>query len=123
MPSVFIDTFKNHPLSSWPLLANSELPDTLTGDVTIVGYTDEQSKLVITHRSITTHAFMDAHVNNGSKREEQDIPAFYFPAPHISGPDIVFYINTNGNVYPVFVQFLLLLTNIPQRQPVTCFNV
>ncbi|KAG0367631.1 hypothetical protein BGX24_003146 [Mortierella sp. AD032] len=36
-----------------------------------------------------------------------DIPPFYFPAPHISGPDIVFYININGNVYPVFVQLKL----------------
>ncbi|KAG0037526.1 hypothetical protein BGZ89_008227, partial [Linnemannia elongata] len=30
MPSVFIETFKNRPLSSWPLLINSALPDSLS---------------------------------------------------------------------------------------------
>ncbi|KAG0360950.1 hypothetical protein BGX24_005470, partial [Mortierella sp. AD032] len=50
---------------------------------------------------------MEAHVKNGSKREDQDIPPFYFPAPHISEPDIVFYVKINGNVYPVFVQLKL----------------
>ncbi|KAF9903120.1 hypothetical protein EC991_004146 [Linnemannia zychae] len=47
---------------------------------------------------------MEAHVNNGSKQEDQYIPSFYFPTPHVSGPDIVFHININGSVYPVFVQ-------------------
>ncbi|KAG0286711.1 hypothetical protein BGZ97_007332, partial [Linnemannia gamsii] len=58
-------------------------------------------------RNITTHAFMEAHVNNGSKREDQDVTPFYFPVPHISGPDIVFYVKINGNIYPVFVQLKL----------------
>ncbi|KAI8594408.1 hypothetical protein EDD21DRAFT_90115 [Dissophora ornata] len=107
MPAVFNETFKNRPLSSWPLLANNTLPESLAGDVTIVGYTDQQSKLAISHNNITTHAFMEAHVKNGSKREDQDIPPFYFPAPHISGPDIVFYVKINGNIYPVFVQLKL----------------
>ncbi|KAF8922849.1 hypothetical protein BGZ47_005269, partial [Haplosporangium gracile] len=71
------------------------------------GYTDQQSKLVISHNNITTHAFMEAHVKNGSKREDQNIPPFYFPAPHISGPDIMFYVKINGNIYPVFVQLKL----------------
>ncbi|KAF8924145.1 hypothetical protein BGZ47_004184, partial [Haplosporangium gracile] len=107
MPPVFVETFKNRPLSSWPLLANNTFPESLAGDVTIVGYTDQQSKLAISHKNITTHAFMEAHVKNGSKREAQDIPPFYFPAPHISGPDIVFYVKINGNVCPVFVQLKL----------------
>ncbi|KAF9403901.1 hypothetical protein BGZ94_004467, partial [Podila epigama] len=107
MPPVFIETFKSRPLSSWPLLANSTVPESLTGDVTIVGYTDQESKLVISHRNITTHAFMEAHVKNGSKRDDQDIPPFYFPAPHISGPDIIFYIKIQGNIIPVFVQLKL----------------
>lgn len=50
---------------------------------------------------------MKAHVENGSKRGEQDIPPFCFPAPHVSGPDIVFYIKINKSVYPVFVQLKL----------------
>ncbi|KAF9323663.1 hypothetical protein BG006_001252, partial [Podila minutissima] len=57
--------------------------------------------------STNASAFMEAHVKNGSKRDDQDIPPFYFPAPHISGPDIVFYIKINGNIYPVFVQLKL----------------
>lgn len=66
---------------------------------------------------------MKAHVENGSKHEDQNVPPFYFPAPHFSGPDIVFYVRINGALYPVFVQCLLLLTNILQLQPVTCFSV
>ncbi|KAF9128243.1 hypothetical protein BG015_004374 [Linnemannia schmuckeri] len=49
---------------------------------------------------------MKAHVENGSKREDQDIPPFYFPSPHVSGPDIVFYVKINGSIYPVFAQVL-----------------
>lgn len=104
MPSVFIKMFKNRPLSSWPLLTNNTLPDSLAGDVTIVGYTDQQSKLIILHKNIPTHTFMEAHIKNGSKQDDQDIPPFHFPAPHISGPDIVFYIKINSKIYPVFVQ-------------------
>ncbi|KAF9376201.1 hypothetical protein CPB97_010991 [Podila verticillata] len=107
MPPVFIETFKTQPLSSWPLLTNSSLPDQLTGDVTIVGYDDQQPKLAVSHRSLTTQQFMKAHVENGSKQGDQDIPPFYFPAPHVSGPDIVFYIKINNKIYPVFVQLKL----------------
>ncbi|KAF8920053.1 hypothetical protein BGZ58_004488, partial [Dissophora ornata] len=107
MPAVFIETFKNRPLSSWPLLANNTLPESLAGDVTIVGYADQQSKLAISHHSISTHAFIEAHVKYGSKRENQNIPPFYFPAPHVSGPDLVFYIKIQGNIIPVFVQLKL----------------
>ncbi|KAG0287865.1 hypothetical protein BGZ98_004454, partial [Dissophora globulifera] len=91
MPLVFVETFKSRPLSLWPLLANSSLPDQLTGDVTIVGYDEQQPKLAASHRNLTTQQFMKAHVENNSKQGDQDIPPFYFPAPHISGPDIVFY--------------------------------
>lgn len=54
MPSVFIDTLRSRPLSSWPLLTNSTLPDALVGDVTIVGYSEQESKLAISYRSIST---------------------------------------------------------------------
>ncbi|KAF9981364.1 hypothetical protein BGZ75_007369 [Mortierella antarctica] len=107
MPPVFIETFKKLPLSSWPLLANHTLPKSLAGNVTIVGYVDQQSKLSISHKSITTHDFMEAHVKNGSMRKDQDVPPFYFPAPYVSGPDIVFYVKIAGNIFPVFVQLKL----------------
>ncbi|KAG9062130.1 hypothetical protein KI688_006462 [Linnemannia hyalina] len=32
----------------------------------------------------------DFHVENNSKQGDRDIPPFYFPAPHVSGPDIIF---------------------------------
>ncbi|KAG0280984.1 hypothetical protein BGZ96_001335 [Linnemannia gamsii] len=107
MPPVFVETFKSRPLLSWPLLTKTSLPDQLVGDVTIVGYDEQQPKLVVSHRNLTTQQFMKAHVENGSKQGDQDIPPFYFPAPHVSGPDIVFYVKINGNVYPVFVQLKL----------------
>ncbi|KAG9071529.1 hypothetical protein KI688_005741 [Linnemannia hyalina] len=34
--------------------------------------------------------FMKAHVENNSKQDGQDVPPFYVPAPHVSGPDIIF---------------------------------
>ncbi|KAG0209258.1 hypothetical protein BGX33_005739 [Mortierella sp. NVP41] len=43
---------------------------------------------------------MKAHVENNSKQGDQDIPPFYFPAPQVSGPDIVFFVKINGNIYP-----------------------
>ncbi|KFH61880.1 hypothetical protein MVEG_12308 [Podila verticillata NRRL 6337] len=107
MPPIFIETFKTQPLSSWPLLTHSSLPDQLTGDVTIVGYDEQQPKPAVSHRSLTTQQFMKAHVENGSKQGDQDIPPFYFPAPHVSGPVIVFYIKINNKIYPVFVQLKL----------------
>ncbi|KFH66154.1 hypothetical protein MVEG_08255 [Podila verticillata NRRL 6337] len=50
---------------------------------------------------------MKVHVENGSKRGEQDISPFCIPAPHVSGPGIVFYIKINKSVYPVFIQLKL----------------
>ncbi|KAG0200931.1 hypothetical protein BGX31_003959, partial [Mortierella sp. GBA43] len=79
----------------------------LTGDVTIVGYDEQQPKLAASHRNLTTQQFMKAHVENGSKQGDQDIPPFYFPAPHISGPDIVFFVRIGDNIFPCFVQLKL----------------
>ncbi|KAG0335075.1 hypothetical protein BG000_007821 [Podila horticola] len=50
---------------------------------------------------------MKAYVENGSKRDDQHIPPFYLPAPHVSGPDLVFYVKISGNIYPCFVQLKL----------------
>ncbi|KAG0325768.1 hypothetical protein BG004_003121 [Podila humilis] len=104
MPPVFIETFKSRPLSSWPLLGNYSLPDKLKGDVTIVGYDEHQPKLAVSHRNLTTQQFMKAHVESGSKQGDLPILPFYFPAPHVSGPDIVLYVRISNKLYPVFVQ-------------------
>lgn len=90
MPPVFVETFKNRPLSSWPLLTNISLPDQLTGDVTIVRYDEQQPKLAISHKNISTQRFMKAHVKKNSKQGDQEIPPFYFPTLHVLGPDIIF---------------------------------
>lgn len=76
MLPIFVETFKSRLLSSWPLLTNTSLPDQLTGDVTIVGYDDQQSKLAISHKNVTTQHFMKAHVEYNSKQGDQDIPPF-----------------------------------------------
>ncbi|KAI9240565.1 MAG: hypothetical protein BYD32DRAFT_484838 [Podila humilis] len=101
---IFVETFKTRPLSSWPLLGNSTLPDSLAGDVTIVEYNEQESKLAISHSTITTQEFMETHIKNESKHRIQDIPPFNIPTPHISGPDIVFYVEINGNFHPCFEQ-------------------
>ncbi|KAF9176476.1 hypothetical protein BGZ50_000587, partial [Haplosporangium sp. Z 11] len=107
MPPVFVETFKKLPLSSWPLLTKDSLPERLVGHVAIVGYNEQESKLVISHRTITMQDFMKAHVKNNSKLGHQDVPPFYFPAPQVSGPDIIFFVRIKDEIYPVFVQLKL----------------
>jgi len=104
MPPIFVGTFNTRPLSSWPLLGKSTLPDSLAGDVTTIGYNEQESKLAISHSTITTQEFMETHVKNESKHRIQDIPPFNIPTPHISGADIVFYVKINGNFHPCFEQ-------------------
>jgi hypothetical protein len=88
MTPVFIETFKNHPLPLGLSSRTMHFPDHFASDVAIVGYVDQQSKLVISHKSIITHAFKEVHVKNESKRDDQDIPPFYFAAPHILDPTL-----------------------------------
>ena len=84
MPPVFVETFRNRPLSSWPLLTSNTLPNSLVGDVTIVGYHEQEPKLAISHKSITTHDFMKAHVENDSKRGYQAVPPYSILLPSAS---------------------------------------
>src|SRR5690606_25387092 len=48
--------------------------------------------------------FMEAHYKNGSKRGDCAVPPFYYPKSFPSGPDIVFVLRIDGQLYPVFVQ-------------------
>ncbi|KAG9061896.1 hypothetical protein KI688_007047 [Linnemannia hyalina] len=50
------------------MLTTTSLPDELTGDVTIVGYDDQQPKLATSHEDITSQRLMKAHVENNSKQ-------------------------------------------------------
>ncbi|KAG9063266.1 hypothetical protein KI688_004873 [Linnemannia hyalina] len=94
------ETFKSRLLSSWPLMTNTSLPDQLAEDVTTVGYGDQQSKLAISQKNITTQHLMKAHVENDSKQNDQDIPPFYFPAPHVSELDVMFSSRSMATTYP-----------------------
>ncbi|KAF9374896.1 hypothetical protein BGX21_003999, partial [Mortierella sp. AD011] len=106
MPTVFVETFRDHPISSWPL-PNNNIPEQLIGDVTIVGYNEQEPRLVINHGDISIQEFMEAHVQGNSKQGNDIIPPFYFPAPFSSGPDIIFFVQINEKKVPIFVQLKL----------------
>ncbi|KAG0314277.1 hypothetical protein BGZ99_008234 [Dissophora globulifera] len=55
----------------------------------------------------TIHDFMKAHVEDSSERDDQDISPFYFLTPEVSGPDIMFFLQIKGVLYPVFFQLKL----------------
>ncbi|KAF8970523.1 hypothetical protein BGZ46_010474, partial [Entomortierella lignicola] len=86
------------------------IPDQLTGDVAIVGYDEHLTRLAISFKDISTYAFMEAHVKGISKQGESVIPPFYFPAPNVSGPDVIFFVQIGNRKYPCFVQLKLRQT-------------
>ncbi|ORZ08266.1 hypothetical protein BCR41DRAFT_399329 [Lobosporangium transversale] len=104
MPAFFIETFKTKPLSSWPLLPNNWIPEQLSGDVKIVGYNDQDPRLAITYKDITLQGFLDVHLSNTSNLHFDYTPPFYFPSPNVSAPDVVFLVQIQSVIYPVFVQ-------------------
>ncbi|KAI8057141.1 hypothetical protein BDF22DRAFT_227367 [Syncephalis plumigaleata] len=109
MPSIFVKTFKvrkTRKLSSWPLPTKVPFPRELNGNVTIVGY-EQGRTLTVSHKHLTIQQFMKAHVENGSKQDDPYIPPFYFPAPHVTGPDIIFFVKIKNKIYPCFVQLKL----------------
>ena len=56
-----------------------------------------------------------AHANNNSLRFGQPVPSFFFPQAHATGPDVVFYIRVEDNMFPVFVQHLQTLSSTRSR--------
>ncbi|KAI8047548.1 hypothetical protein BDF22DRAFT_718242 [Syncephalis plumigaleata] len=110
MPSIFVETFNNpvtRNLNFWSL--STTLPDQLVGNVTIVGY-KEDKRLTMPYPELTIHQFMKAHAENGSKQGDESMPPFYFPDPQVTGPDIMFFVKINNNIYPCFVQLKLRKT-------------
>ncbi|KAF9429272.1 hypothetical protein BGZ76_001560, partial [Entomortierella beljakovae] len=106
MPAVFVETFKHRPFQTWPL--DKSISEQPAGDVVIVGYNEEEPKLAINYKDITMQEFMEAHIQGSSKQGDNTIPPFYFPAPLVSGPDIIFIVQINGEKkIPVFVQLKL----------------
>ncbi|KAG0185418.1 hypothetical protein DFQ28_009375, partial [Apophysomyces sp. BC1034] len=53
---------------------------------------------------------MDAHVHNSLMHDGYAIPPFFFLKANPSGPDIVFYIQGEEKLFPVFVQLKLCQT-------------
>ncbi|KAF9081606.1 hypothetical protein BGX27_004842 [Mortierella sp. AM989] len=97
------------PFSKWPLLPkNCAIPDVLKGDVSIVGYKEDE-QLAISYSSVTTLEFMEAHAKHNSMHGDRAMPPFYFPSSYDSGPDLIFFVQINGSnaVVPVFVQLKL----------------
>ncbi|KAF9151680.1 hypothetical protein DFQ26_001160, partial [Actinomortierella ambigua] len=58
--------------------------------------------------TLTMGDFLDAHYKHGSKRGNSMVPPFYYPESSPSGPDIVFVLQIDDQLYPVFVHNKLL---------------
>ncbi|KAF9404473.1 hypothetical protein BGZ76_006958, partial [Entomortierella beljakovae] len=60
------------------------------------------------NHALTMHDFMEAHYWNNSRRGDYEVPPFYYPGLSPSGPDVVFVLRIDSELYPVFVQTKLL---------------
>ncbi|KAK3836309.1 MAG: hypothetical protein J3R72DRAFT_493789 [Linnemannia gamsii] len=58
--------------------------------------------------TLTMSDFLEAHYRHGSRRGDSTAPPFYYPESSLSGPDIVFVLRINDQLYSVFVQNKLL---------------
>ncbi|KAF9312447.1 hypothetical protein BG003_006268 [Podila horticola] len=58
--------------------------------------------------TLTMGDFLEAHYKHGSRRGDSTVPPFYYPEASPSGPDIVFVLRIDDQLYPVFVQNKLL---------------
>ncbi|KAG0286395.1 hypothetical protein BGZ97_007453 [Linnemannia gamsii] len=58
--------------------------------------------------ALTMCDFLEAHYRNDSRKDGCVVPPFFYPELSPSGPDIVFVLRINNDLYPVFVQTKLL---------------
>ncbi|KAG0329172.1 hypothetical protein BG000_000169 [Podila horticola] len=109
MMKVFSETFNTRPLSGWPHQPPiSDMCPALVGKVEIVGWREPGLEQGTTHTIMSMEEFMDAHVNQGSTRNNMSVAPFFFPKSKPSGPDLVFFIRIDGaRLVPVFVQMKL----------------
>ena len=76
----------------------------LGGKAEIVGFVNHRA-LGTNSDSMTLEAFLDAHVNYGSRKDGKSVPPFYHPDETPSGPDVAFVLHIDNHGYcPVFVQ-------------------
>ncbi|KAG0010264.1 hypothetical protein BGZ81_002867 [Podila clonocystis] len=79
---------------------------------TIVGWEGYEWR-VRYNENLTMGDFPEAHYKHGSRRGNSTVPPFYYPASSPSGPDIVFVLQIDDQLYPVFVQNKLLKEIFP----------
>ncbi|KAG0273988.1 hypothetical protein BGZ97_010587, partial [Linnemannia gamsii] len=81
----------------------------LNGNAVIVGLNEQEGlqQHGVSHEHISMEDFMNAHVHQNSMHHDRPVPSFFFPKPAPSGPDMVFFIRINDNLFPVFVQLKL----------------
>ncbi|KAF9135667.1 hypothetical protein BGX30_011485 [Mortierella sp. GBA39] len=69
---------------------------------TIVGWDDYKLEFV-NMETFTMGDFFEAHYKYGSRRGDSMVSPFYYPESSPSGPDIVFVLRIDDQLYPVFV--------------------
>ncbi|KAG0334544.1 hypothetical protein BG004_000363, partial [Podila humilis] len=108
MMDVLVEIFKTHALSDWPHKPSiSSQCSALKGHALIVGLDEQELKRGISHEHITMERFLDAHLNKDSMLDGCAVPPFFFPKAKPAGPDIVFCIRVQNQLFPVFVQLKL----------------
>lgn len=111
MMSVLTEAFKTRAFSDWPHDPSiSSQSAKLAGNAKIVGLGEQELQRGISHEHISIENFMEAHVRNSSMHDGRAVPPFFFPMATPSGPDIIFYIQVNNKLFPVFVQLKLRQT-------------
>ncbi|KAF9979197.1 hypothetical protein BGZ73_004083 [Actinomortierella ambigua] len=63
--------------------------------------------------TLTMRDFLEAHYKHDSRKGDEDVSPFFYPRLG-SGPDIVFVVRVNEDLYPVFVKASLLQDLSPE---------
>ncbi|KAF8962660.1 hypothetical protein BGZ46_001134 [Entomortierella lignicola] len=108
MMNTLIHIFHNKMLSETPLFSTSNpcQDPTLETRASIVAATCNRRG--INHDRVSLEKFLESHIKHGSMFDGHELPPFYLPAIKPSGPDLVFVLKFEGEIYyPVFVQLKL----------------
>lgn len=122
MMNILVTALETSDFSRWPQTPPifSQCAG-LVGKVEIVGWDKQGLQCGITYEHITLQEFMDAHVNLNSTKDCRTIPPFFFPKAKPSGPDIIFFIRINSNLFPIFVQ-LKLRQGMPKKDVLSAID-
>ncbi|KAF9115540.1 hypothetical protein BGX27_007427 [Mortierella sp. AM989] len=86
--STLVSAFNNKVLSETDLVPDTSRYELLEHKASIVGI--RALTLRVDHGSMSLEEFLKTHIKNGSLKDGETVPPFYFPAEKSSGPDIVF---------------------------------